>query len=329
MFFAADDVGILHYTNEKRYGTVDKSKKIVKLLELDDILVVREHVIESWKEGNCEKSCTLDHAIIDAYIYNNRIIVIQRKSIIIMNKTDLKIESTIDGDFDDYIQFDQGHIFLGGSGLKILSLGEVENLEAITTFSVPKPIFKSKQKKNAYNGVDELNYRCAFITSPTTFLATSKYNIHFFDMMHGQRPVEIIPFGDSAFSQCVRVNDTEMLLSDVVGEVYLYDYVKKVQLRKYMDRESRSCATHFSISGDNLFIAYLDRHVRHFNINTRELIGKVFLKNKLTCVLAEKVPEETDEDIWNEIPETVQKTKLSLPYEEDLECPPLKKQKFE
>ena len=53
-----------------------------------------------------------------------------------MNTTDLKIESTIDGDFDDYIQFDKGHIFLGGSGLRIVSLGEVEKLEAVKTIFV-------------------------------------------------------------------------------------------------------------------------------------------------------------------------------------------------
>eukprot|EP00835_Amoeboradix_gromovi_P004999 NODE_431_length_8736_cov_0.126780.p4 type:complete len:306 gc:universal NODE_431_length_8736_cov_0.126780:2073-1156(-) len=303
MFFASDDVGVLHYSDGHRYGSVDKSKKIIKLLPHDDLLIVREFIIESWKEGNCEKQCKLDEKVLDAYVHNNQIIIVQINTVTVMNIENLKIEQTIYGDFKHFIQFEQGHLFLGGCNLRVISLGDTKNLNKISKLSEGKLLFKSKQKKNAFNGVDDLLYKCAVITSSTTFIATSKHNLHFFDTAHGQRPVVIIPFGTSTISLLQKVNDKDLLLGDVEGNIYLFDYIKKIQVRKYQDKESRSCPTCFAISGNNLFITYLDRYVRHFELSTGKLVHKLYLKNKLTSVLPHIIENSIEADIWNEIPE--------------------------
>ena len=304
MFFCGDDVGILH-ANGNRYGTVDKSKKIIKLIRHNEAVVVaRESMIEIWTEGVCEKSCQLDQNAIDTYLYNNDIIIIQLNAVLIMNCNHLKIKQSIDGNFNNFIHFENGYIFLGGDSLQIISLGVSKNLEPVEALTECKQIFKSKQKKNAFNGVDELNYNCAFITSLTTFIATSKNTLHFFDMSHGQRPVKIISVGLISFNLCRAIFDSQMILSDVEGNVYVYDYVKCVQIRKFKDPETRSCAVDFDILKNEIFIAYLDRYVRSFNIETGKLLNKAFLKNKLTAVMTQPEHEADDEntDVWDDIP---------------------------
>ena len=298
MFFSGDEVGILHYGTERRYGEMSKEKKIIKLIEYDDLIVVRGHCIEIWKSGTCLKHCTFDEAIITAFLYEDNIVVIQESCISVLD-SNLKTIINFEGDFKQFLHFHNGHVFVGKSSIKIYSLGNSTHLEPVDKLKECKVVFLSKQKKNNANGVDSLSYNNVLVLDSTRFIAIQQNELHFYNLLIGKRPQKIVTYGLETLMKLYLVNSNQIILTDVVGHVYLYDIEKCIQIGKYKDIESISCATDVSISDNILYVSYLDRYVRVFDIATHKCLEKFFLKNKLTCILAEKQIKE--QDVWDQL----------------------------
>ncbi|KAI0980653.1 hypothetical protein GJ496_005148 [Pomphorhynchus laevis] len=117
------------------------------------------------------------------------------------------------------------------------------------------------------------------------FTGTRQKQIHFIDCLDGSnRALAYINFGQHPITVLARTNDTRLIVvGDAAGTVGLID-IRKSNLVVQHYKGASSSIKGLACHNDVLVSASIDGFIRGYNLNTRELLWKNFLKSRLSCL---------------------------------------------
>ncbi|KAK6464759.1 ribosome biogenesis protein NSA1 [Scheffersomyces coipomensis] len=203
---------------------------------------------------------------------------------------------------------------------------------------IPKELFKAKNAKN-----DHLDLRpqiwisqiLFFKDQPTNgykFITATRYGqIRLYDTTHGRRPIKDFKLCDKPIITLsfVNENESEIIVTDTHNLIAKHSLtlvdenahktisasagviIKPVAklLGKFSEGGNTGATFGVASNGEILVTGGLDRYVRVFDIESRELLGKVYLGVEISSILIVDDEDEIEEaDIVNEAP-IIQKRK--------------------
>lgn len=182
---------------------------------------------------------------------------------------------------------------------QVLATGGKENELKMWNFEEPdKPTFQAKNVKN-----DWLNLHVPVWVTQMRFLpqseklvtTTGHHRIRVYDPKAQRRPILDMTFGENpitALSTCLQ--DNQVVVGNTLGQMALIDLRKGAMVQHYKGFAGgiRCIQCH-----ENLPLVAscgLDRFLRVHDLNTRDLLHKIYLKSKLNCLLFGKKWDDED-----------------------------------
>lgn len=125
-------------------------------------------------------------------------------------------------------------------------------------------------------------------TASTYKLATvtGYHHIRLYDTRAQRRPVQSIELGDHPFTRCcVSPDDLTLVAGDTVGRVSRIDLRTMRMTGVYKGATGSIRDIAFHPSGKYLATVGLDRIMRTYDVETRQQTNRVYLRQRLNCVL--------------------------------------------
>ena len=168
--------------------------------------------------------------------------------------------------------------------------GKENNLKVFDLENMDKPIFAAKNVRN-----DFLDLRCPVWVTDVEFLkndtsriivGTGDHFVKIYDPKKQKRPVVEITWEEYPITSIsVAPNGNALIVGNTVGSMASIDFRtnQKIGGFKGIAGSIRSIQCHQT--QDFVAAVGLDRFLRIFDVNTRELRSKLYLKSRLNCVL--------------------------------------------
>jgi ribosome biogenesis protein NSA1 len=171
--------------------------------------------------------------------------------------------------------------------------------------------------------------------------ATAHHQVRLFDQRASKKPVADVLVGENRVNCIMASKDGNTLIyADSIGNVEKLD--ARNGLKKCGKFSGNTGSVRSIAMDDNeecLATVGLDRYLRVFDYNSRSVKYKVYLKQKLNCVVfagssQEKVKqngaeEEEDDELWNQIKNAEEQDEEESEEEDEDESPKLKVRKIE
>ncbi|KAJ1502880.1 WD repeat-containing protein 74 [Coelomomyces lativittatus] len=128
--------------------------------------------------------------------------------------------------------------------------------------------------------VQFLNAECTRVVTCTAF-----GELKFYLSTQSRQPVRVVKLGDHPFrSLCLASPDT-LAVSTNHGQVYHYSFSKYTSLGTYKGATGAVSQVNVHDKAQTLVSVGLDRMIRTYNVTSRALTGKWFVKQRLQCVV--------------------------------------------
>ncbi|XP_060066310.1 WD repeat-containing protein 74-like [Ylistrum balloti] len=188
----------------------------------------------------------------------------------------------------------------------VLATGGKENELKIWNLEAPeKPTFQAKNVKN-----DWLNLRVPVWVIQTRFLpqseklvtTTGHHQIRVYDPKAQRRPVLDFPYDEYPITALSTWGnqDNKVIVGNTHGQMALIDLRKGAMVQQYKGFAGGIRCIQCHESQPLVASCGLDRFLRVHDLETRELLHKVYLKSKLNCLLfSRKWESEEKKDIGN------------------------------
>lgn len=351
----------------KNYGEGDESGRLNaptvlawKDTEEQSILLgtksgkIRTFSIETETFNNDMLDCG-ESSIVSVMVHDDNILGCHEKgAITVWNGDEIKLQKQIGDDIRVVKQNQSKKNFIATGGKENnLKLFDVERLE--------KPIFMAKNVRN-----DSLDLRQPVWVTDIEFLdndeskiivSTGYHKIRFYDTRKQRRPIDEIAWEDCPITSIsMAANGNDLIVGNTTGSMASIDIRKKQENGSFRGIAGSISAIECHASQGFVSCACIDRFLRIYDVKTRELLQKFYLKSRLNCVLLSdkmygeelcgkktqneqkemkkqesqserKDDEAQDDEIWNEMQLATDETKSKSKKKKLTEAEGVKKKK--
>lgn len=223
-------------------------------------------------------------SIVGVAVYDDKILACDEKGVLVVWDGDEMVKQKQIGDDIRKIKQNtsrKNHIACGGKENN-LKLFDIEQLE--------KPVFTAKNVRN-----DSLDLRQPVWVSALDFIqgeenkivvGTGYHKIQIYDTRKQRRPVEEMDWDEypiTAISMTADGND--LIVGNTTGNMASFDLRKKEKKGSFKGIAGSISSIRCHHSQDFVTCVGLDRFLRVYDVKTRQLLQKVYLKSRLSCLL--------------------------------------------
>eukprot|EP00794_Sanderia_malayensis_P006108 gene6108-6812_t len=283
------------------FTEIDRTKAPCKIHWRDDnessMLVgtkdgtVRKFNIENEKTWDSEVHKLGDSSVCGVTYYQDKIICCLENGKLVMFKDDEDI--LFEKSIGNHIQVMKQNKYFPNF---IAAGGKENNLKVYDVNNIDKPIFAAKNVRN-----DMLDLRQPVWITDVAFLngdsgansriltSTGDHHIKIYDPQKQKRPVIDIKWNEYPITCLSIANDENtIVVGNTAGYMASFDLRTLSQIGSFKGIAGSIRSIECHTKQDFVACCGLDRFLRLYNVSTRELIRKVYLKSQLNCILLSK-----------------------------------------